>query len=405
MPEPLTAARLRTLKPTDRVDMADGACRGLTLRVAPGRPWKWTLRLHVGEGFRRFGLGDYSDDHGIRWARAEAERLRHEVTREGRDPVQERRQKAADGITLKALTEQWRDEHLSLKSEKYRKEAMRALENAFEGEWTKPAACLTPDQIDAALKRLRDPKRTQNRRRGAEGDGSAIARNTQRYGNACYEWAKEKRVVAANPFDLVSIRDFAVENRDRVLDDQEIGAVWRAAGELGRFGQIVRLMILTGAREQEVAATRWGELVDGVWTVPAGRSKNKKANPLPLPALAISLLPHKPNDAGPNDLVFPGRHNQPFSSWSKFKAALDKESGVTGWRLHDLRRTVGTGLQRLGVRWEVNEAITNHISGAKSGVAGIYQRHHWTTEKKEALSQWADNLAKITTPKRPESNP
>src|SRR5262249_46997799 len=87
-------------------------------------------------------------------------------------------------------------------------------------------------------------------------------------------------------------------------------------------------------------------------------------------------------------LVLPGERGTPFSGWSKAKSALDTASGVSGWWLHDLRRTVATGLQRLGVRLEVTEAVLNHLSGSRAGVVGIYQRHDWAEEKRAALDAW-----------------
>jgi integrase len=91
-------------------------------------------------------------------------------------------------------------------------------------------------------------------------------------------------------------------------------------------------------------------------------------------------------------LVFPGERGTPFSGWSKAKSALDTASGVSGWWLHDLRRTLATGLQRLGVRLEVTEAVLNHLSGSRAGVIGIYQRHDWAEEKRSALDAWSAHL-------------
>jgi integrase len=91
-------------------------------------------------------------------------------------------------------------------------------------------------------------------------------------------------------------------------------------------------------------------------------------------------------------LVFPGERGTPFSGWSKAKSALDIASGVSGWWLHDLRRTLATGLQRLGVRLEVTEAVLNHLSGSRAGVVGIYQRHDWAEEKRAALDAWSVHL-------------
>jgi len=91
-------------------------------------------------------------------------------------------------------------------------------------------------------------------------------------------------------------------------------------------------------------------------------------------------------------LIFPGERGTPFSGWSKAKSALDTTSGVSGWWLHDLRRTLATGLQRLGVRLEVTEAVLNHLSGSRAGVVGIYQRHDWAEEKRAALDAWSAHL-------------
>ena len=107
-------------------------------------------------------------------------------------------------------------------------------------------------------------------------------------------------------------------------------------------------------------------------------------------------------------LVFPGERGTPFSGWSKAKSALDTASGVSGWWLHDLRRTLATGLQRLGVRLEVTEAVLNHLSGSRAGVVGIYpgvvgiyQRHDWAEEKRSALDAWSAHLLAATEGRLP----
>src|SRR5262249_49801638 len=91
-------------------------------------------------------------------------------------------------------------------------------------------------------------------------------------------------------------------------------------------------------------------------------------------------------------LVFLGERGTPFTAGRKLKSAVDTASGVSGWRLRDLRRTLATGLQRLGVRLEVTEAVLNHLSGSRAGVVGIYQRHDWAEEKRSALDAWSAHL-------------
>jgi hypothetical protein len=100
----------------------------------------------------------------------------------------------------------------------------------------------------------------------------------------------------------------------------------------------------------------------------------------------------------------PGQRGTPFNGWSKSKAQLDKASGVTGWRIHDLRRTLATGLQRLGIRLEVTEAVLNHVSGSRAGIVGIYQRHEWASEKRGALDAWAAHVMALVRRCGPAGN-
>jgi integrase len=162
----------------------------------------------------------------------------------------------------------------------------------------------------------------------------------------------------------------AVNKRDRVLSDEEAAAIWQAAGETTHpFGAIVRLLMLTGQRRDEVAGMTWAELSEDLatWTIPATRTKNGTPHLVPLSQRARELLHTLPSDrpgdvqgahqGGKLALVFPGERGTPFSGWSKAKSALDTASGVSRWWLHDLRRTLATGLQRFGVRLEVTEAV------------------------------------------------
>ncbi|WP_374613838.1 tyrosine-type recombinase/integrase [Sphingorhabdus sp.] len=207
-----------------------------------------------------------------------------------------------------------------------------------------------------------------------------------------------------------------VLSRDRVLSDDELVQVWKASEVLGYpFGPLVRLLILTGARRDEIAALDWSELDRDtrMWVLPPKRSKNGIAARQPLSSLAIAELDLLAQRLGrdtswpKSGLVFSTTGETSVSGFSRAKTRLDKavraiaeEQGATvppPWRVHDLRRTLATGLQRLGVRFEVTEAVLNHVSGSKSGVAGIYQRHDWAAEKVTALEAWADYLLGLLT--------
>jgi integrase len=222
---------------------------------------------------------------------------------------------------------------------------------------------------------------------------AAMAGATARYGSALFGWAIRRGSLSVNPFERVPIAPTV--RRDRVLSDDEIRHVWSASDGAGAFDGIVRALLLTGQRRDEVCGLAWSELDPGltVWTLPAARSKNGKPHVIPISPQLEALLRAQPHISR-SDLVFPGERRV-FSGWSKSKARLDRRCGVSGWRLHDLRRTVATGLQRLGVRLEVTEAVLGHVGGSRAGIVGIYQRHTWANEKRAALNAWGEHVAAI----------
>ena len=146
------------------------------------------------------------------------------------------------------------------------------------------------------------------------------------------------------------------------------------------------------------------------WTLPGERTKNGIAHTVPLSAPARDILKTMPRSER-HGLVLPGAIGAPFAGWSKAKKALDKAitearaaiaekigtepAPLIPWSVHDLRRTLATGLQRLGVRLEVTEAVLNHISGSRGGIAGVYQRHDWGAEKRAALDAWAAHVISL----------
>jgi integrase len=166
------------------------------------------------------------------------------------------------------------------------------------------------------------------------------------------------------------------------------------------------MLLVTGQRREEVAGMRWSELDRELreWTIPGERTKNSKTHVVPLSSLAVRLIDVlAASQAWPaKGPVFTTRGDVPISGFSKIKKQLDasmcREAAhreLSPWRMHDLRRTLATGLQRLGVRFEVIEAILNHVSGSKSGIAGVYQRHEWASEKREALERWGAKLENL----------
>jgi integrase len=279
-------------------------------------------------------------------------------------------------LTLAALISDWQALHLTSRRPRYATETVRALRKAFGRYLDLPAA----DLNRAVVVRVLDAMARQGH--------AAMASRTAAYGTSLYRWATKRGTIEVNPFANLPVTP--VQRRERVLTDCEVAAVLRATEGPGPFNGIVCILILTGQRRSEVAGLTWAELSDDLatWTIPASRAKNNATHIVPLNGPAQDLLRAVPRFG---ELVFPGVRG-PFNAWGRAKAALDAKSGVANWRLHDLRRTMATGLQRLGVRLEVTEQVLNHVSGSRAGIVGVYQRHDFAAEMRAALEAWGMHI-------------
>jgi integrase len=395
----LTQRRIETLECPARAKDAlvfDDEQRGLGVRVTASGRKSYLVQYTLGGQKRRVPLGSCSAI-SLAAARAAVQEILGKVAT-GRDPaierreaaLQARRKAAHEALTLEALLEQWEKLHLAEKRDRYAAEAVRAIRHAFVKHLHAPAA----DLGRAAVVRVLDTL--------AKDGKPAMASRTAAYSRACYHWAVKRGSLASNPFQDLPLA--AVAKRERVLTDDELRAVWEATFGAGPFNAIVRTLILTGQRREEVAGMARSEVASDLssWTIPASRAKTGAAHVVPLSAQAQAVLRAAPRLAE-SDLVFPGQRGA-FSGFSKAKAALDKVSGVKDWRLHDLRRTMATGLQRLGVRLEVTEAVLNHVAGSRAGIVGVYQRHTWADEKRAALNAWGERVAAIVEGRKAVDN-
>lgn len=219
------------------------------------------------------------------------------------------------------------------------------------------------------------------------------------------KWAASRDIIESDPAAHVE-KVTPETKRERVLTDDELALVWKAAGEIGYpFGSAVQILILTGARREEIFGLSWREvdLDASLVHLPAERSKANTGRTIPLSPQALDSLRSLPRfDDG--DVVFSFTGKKRFDNVGRAKPRLDKAiSAVRGeplpaWRLHDLRRTVATGLQRLGARLEVIETILGHVSGSRAGVVGIYQRHRFENEAQAALQTWGHHVTSLVTP-------
>ena len=214
--------------------------------------------------------------------------------------------------------------------------------------------------------------------------------------SAMFVWAMKTGTAQHNPLIGAYAPDIA-PSRDRVLTDSELSAVWRACGD-DDLGRIVRLLILTGCRRQEVGGMSWDEFdrERGLWTIPGTRTKNHRPHALPLLAAAweiIDAIPHRTD----REQLFGDRADRGFAGWHLAKQRLDQRLGdaVAPWGLHDLRRSVATKMADIGVQPHVIEAVLNHAGGHKGGVAGIYNRSTYERDMRGALALWVDYLSTL----------
>jgi integrase len=233
-----------------------------------------------------------------------------------------------------------------------------------------------------------------------------------------FRWCVRRRMLQHSPLEGLELPS-KWKPRERVLSDDELRAVWIAAdATTGHFGIIVKLLLLTGQRRSEIGSLRaeWldfgkssngrtaglGPADDGSSPsypasicLPGNITKNKRTHSFPLGGLSISIVAIA-QLASQSGILFPARGDtpKPFNGWSKAKAQLDervaeinsdKLTQTEAWTLHDLRRTYATNLQRLGIKLEVIEALLNHVSGTRAGIVGVYQRHAYEAEMRDAV--------------------
>jgi integrase len=290
-------------------------------------------------------------------------------------------ERAEAKLTFGALIDEWAKLHLSGKRPRYGTEAQRALKHAFALHLKQPATRLSRADAVNVLDRL------------VSANTPAIAGRTLAYGRACYGWALRRGKVPINPFAGLSI-PAGNAARDRVLSDAEVRRVWAAAAAMSEpWGPLFRLLILTLVRREEVAGMKWSELSPDLqtWTIPATRMKRGHTHVVELPEAAQEALREVPRIDG-QDLVFSTTGKTHVSGFSKAKGALDELSGVSGWRLHDLRRTGVSALAAMGFDSIVADKLLGHQPGKLSAVARVYQRHDFAAERKAALAAWAAHV-------------
>jgi integrase len=372
-----------------RTEYPDSACPGLRLVVQPTGSKSWALRYRRPGG--RTAKKTWPGSLTLAGARHAATAARHELE-QGSDPAPQRLPFAAysDTEAIEAAVAAFLELHA------YRK--------------TRPRTAELYEHVlnDLVLPAWRGRSVESIRRRDVitlveriAVDRPVLANRTVAVVHKFFAWMLSRDMIAASPVVGVE-RPHKEVPRQRTLTEAELVALWRACEGEGPYGAAVRLLILTGARRNEVGQMAWDELnlSHCVWLLPAARSKNKRSHTLPLSRQACAILENPPRfaDCG---YVFSLYGRSPIGDWDGAKKRISAKAGIdaTTWGLHDLRRTVASGLQALGVAVPVIEKALNHASGVFRGIAGVYQRHEYQDEIRTALQRWADHIERLVTGK------
>ncbi|RDV04520.1 tyrosine-type recombinase/integrase [Undibacter mobilis] len=346
--------------------------------------------------------------HGSPWtpeqARREARRLLGEVA-SGKDPQTEKataRERAAD--TLVEIAKKYLTVAKATQKPRSYLETERHLHQNWKPLHTVSVFDISRRQVAARLTQLQSER------------GPVAAARARAALSAMFNWAiREGWEIEVNPV-FGTNKPAEPPARERVLSGNELREIWTSCSE-DDYGRIVKLLILTGQRREEVGGMRFSELDSSrtTWTIPSSRTKNRREHLVPLSAGARDIVPAQ---GGNGEFCFgegprrAGDTLRGFSGWSKAKRLLDDRilekrricdprAVPLEWRLHDLRRTCATVMaDRLGILPHVIEAILNHVSGHKAGVAGVYNRAKYITTARDALSLWAEYLRQTVAPEK-----
>ena len=361
---------------TSRREIADALLPGLYLVVQPTGAKSWAVRCRHHGRSRKFTLGRYPL-YSLAEARGAAIKLLRNIS-EGRDPT---RRPAG---SIDDLVQQFLDRYAR---RRYRPNTLREADRVFRrvlAAWGgRKISSITRADIRAFLDGIEAP---------------IMANLFHKYLRKLFTWAVDQDIIETSPATGIK-KPHQPRSRDRVLNDDELRRLWLAAGKIGfPFGPLVKILALTGQRRGEVAGMRWDEIADAeddprlrhaTWTLSSERTKNGKVHAVPLSHQATAIIDALPRVSDRYVFSFGVK---PVIGFVAPKGAMGDLAGLSDWRLHDLRRTVASGMARLGVSLPIIERVLNHTSGSFAGIVGVYQRHEFADEKRAALQLWAHHV-------------
>jgi integrase len=391
----LTEAAVRRLKlpAKGQTDYFDELLPGFGLRVSASGRRSWFLFYRVKEGpkqgtQRRYTLPASAAAMGLADAREAAREVMRRVELGGDPSIEKRRQRAerAAALTVRQAAETFVERHAKARNRSWR-ETARILETNVSAEWGDMALeDITRADVVALIDRIAER-------------APVMANRTLATLRKMLRWHVERGTLESSPAEGVSA-PARERSRDRILTEDEIRWFWKATGEDGYpFGMLCRLLLVTAQRRDEVGLAAWSEidLERRLWTMPREKTKGDRAHEVPLSPLALDLIADLPRN-GPLLFSTSVAGDRPVSGYSHAKARISQRmeeiAGVPipPWRLHDLRRTAGTGMAAAGVPVSTISRVLNHAEG---GVTKIYNRFSYAEEKRQALEAWGRRLKVI----------
>jgi integrase len=446
MAKSLTAASVEKHKPnpTRRREIPDGRMPGLYLIVQPSGAKSWAVRYRHGGKARKLTIGPYpAFDLGE--AREQAQQALNRVQRGG-DPAREkrlqRRRNAEAADDFEAVVRLFIERYAKKKNRSWPEVARSLGLSPSKDEPDKKLEERTLEVVKGGVVAKLGERKIGDIRRAdvitllddIEDRGAPIQANrTLAHIRKVFNWAIARGLIVVDG-DLIAANPCAgvkppgeEKSRDRVLSDDELKAIWKAATAMQwPFGPIVLLLLLTGQRREEVAGMRWSELnLDfKLWVLPRDRVKNDTEHVVPLSETAVEIIKSLPRVKNV-DFLFSTTGCGPVSGFSKAKDRLDglaeynflqargqpvpsfdewrktrsRKVAITDWRFHDIRRTVASGMAKLKIALPVAEKVLNHVSGSFGGIVGVYNHYEYDDEKRSALEAWARFVTALVSDK------
>ena len=370
----LTVRGVENAQPAqERREIPDAIMRGLYLIVQPTGRKTWAVRYRLGGRSAKHTVGPYPA-FSLKQARDAAAAVLRSVA-EGRAPRQHGAAAVAHAV------DQFLTRH---GGKRYRPSSLtnakRRLERYVVDNWgARNLDSITRADVRAMLDSIEAPI-----------EANRVYSIVRKF----FTWAVENDLIINSP--VLGLRAPNPEtSRDRTLTDDELRAVWLATEKIGYpFGSLAQLLILTGQRRSEVGSLQWTEIEGDTWIIPKERAKNGRRHEVPLSKQAIAIINALPRIGDRYAITLNGQ--KPLNNWKKDKDRLDGLAPpLDKWTLHDLRRTVASGMAKLGVSLVVIEKVLNHVSGSLGGIVGVYQRHEFADEKRQALQLWADHVERL----------